>query len=30
MSGQPDLITTEEYKEHHGEAWKDVVTLATT
>jgi hypothetical protein len=30
MSGQPDLITTEEYKEHHGEVWKDVVTLATT
>jgi hypothetical protein len=30
MSSQPELTTTEEYKQHHGEVWKDVVTLATT
>ena len=30
MSSQPDITTTEEYKQHHGEGWKDVVTLATT
>ena len=30
MSSQPDITTTEEYKQHHGEDWKDVVTLATT
>lgn len=30
MSSQPDITTTEEYREHHGEGWKDVVTLATT
>ena len=30
MSGQPDITTTEEYKQHHGEEWKHVATLATT
>ncbi len=30
MSTQPDLTLTEEYKQHHGEDWIHVVTLATT
>ena len=30
MSSQPDITTTEEYKQHHGEDWKHVATLATT
>jgi len=30
MSDQPDLTLTEEYKQHHGEDWIHVVTLATT
>ena len=30
MSSQPDLGTLEEYKQHHGEAWKDVFTVAAT